>query len=235
MKRKSCHLLFTFSLCWRGQEKKGVKIGKSQKKKPPKPERENQKQEQKVNHWSCRAAMVTTFSTRTLRTTLQVWTYQERDIIWLASLASWTGVSSSLQQTCQWYDIESGDQKEKLFLTFWHDWRRSWGGRTTPGELFINTVAIGVLTCGYAMEKKNQRTMRACSPIGSIAYIKDNPKGWSVPKQENCGCHFAICNFHCCQAFGCLYHQHKPTFPLMRNIASDCQRSIPSKSCYYGN
>ena len=103
------------------RKKKVKKIGKSQKKNHQKPERENQKQEQKVNHWSCRAAMVTTFSTRTLRTTLQVWTYQERDIIWLASLASWTGVSSSLQHTCRWYDIESGDQKEKLFLTFWHD------------------------------------------------------------------------------------------------------------------
>ena len=129
------------------RKKKVKKIGKSQKK-TTKNQRGRTRNRNTSKPWSCRAAIVTTFSTRTLRTTLQVWTYQERDIIWLASLASWTGVSSSLQQTCQWYDIESGDQKEKLFLTFWHDWRRSWGGRTTPGELFINTVAIGVLTCG---------------------------------------------------------------------------------------
>jgi hypothetical protein len=68
--------------------KKGEKNWQEPKKKPPKTREGEPETGTKSKPWSCRAAIVTTFSTRTLRTTLQVWTYQERDIIWLASLAS---------------------------------------------------------------------------------------------------------------------------------------------------
>ena len=141
---------------------------------------------------------------------------------------------SATDMSMVWYRIRRSEREVISYLLTWLKKKLRWAYHTG--------WALYKYCCNWRTDlwirhgnKTNQRTMRACSPIGSIAYVKDNPKGWSVPKQENCGSHFATCNFHCCQAFGCLYHQHKPTFPLMRNIASDCQRSIPSKSCYYGN
>jgi len=133
-----------------------------------------------------------------------------------------------------WYRIRRSEREVISYLLTWLKKKLRWAYHTGWALYKYCCNWRTDLWIGHG-KKTNQRTMRACSPIGSIAYVKDNPKGWSVPKQENCGSHFATCNFHCCQAFGCLYHQHKPTFPLMRNIASDCQRSIPSKSCYYGN